>query len=120
VKSIQFAGGHVFTYSARPGTAAASMPDQVPYTIRKERNALMQAVFKESSQAYQASFLNRTLPVLWESATPLDEQYFEMSGLTGNYLRVNAQTSHNLWNQITPACLNVPVNGFIKGTILQE
>ena len=37
VQAMQLAGGHVFTYSARPGTAAARMAPQVPHADRKER-----------------------------------------------------------------------------------
>ena len=41
VEAMQFAGGHVFVYSARPGTAAARMPGQVPHNQRKARSSKM-------------------------------------------------------------------------------
>jgi threonylcarbamoyladenosine tRNA methylthiotransferase MtaB len=106
VRQMHFAGGHVFTYSARPGTAAALLPGQVPHPLRKERNARMRAVFAEASQAYQSAFIDQVMPVLWESAAGLGEDGWEMSGLTGNYLRVNARSSRSLWNQITPVRLS--------------
>jgi threonylcarbamoyladenosine tRNA methylthiotransferase MtaB len=106
VRQMQFAVGHVFTYSARPGTAAARLPGQVPHPLRKERNARMRAVFAEASQAYQSAFIGQVIPVLWESAAGLGEDGWEMSGLTGNYLRVNARSSRSLWNQITPVRLS--------------
>jgi len=106
VRQMHFAGGHVFTYSARPGTAALRLPDQVPHPLRKERNACMRAVFAEASQAYQSAFIGQVMPVLWESAAGLGEDGWEMSGLTGNYLRVNARSSRSLWNQITPVRLS--------------
>jgi threonylcarbamoyladenosine tRNA methylthiotransferase MtaB len=106
VRQMHFAGGHVFAYSARPGTAAARLPDQVPHLQRKERNARMRAVFAEASQAYQSAFIGQVMPVLWESAAGLGEDGWEMSGLTGNYLRVNAKASRSLWNQITPVRLS--------------
>jgi threonylcarbamoyladenosine tRNA methylthiotransferase MtaB len=106
VRQMDFAGGHVFTYSARPGTAAARMPDQTPIAIRKQRNARMQLAFAEASRSYQDRFINRVLPVLWESATALGAQGWEMSGLTGNYLRVRSTTPSRLWNQITPVRLS--------------
>jgi len=106
VRQMHFAGGHVFTYSARPGTAALRLPGQVPHPLRKERNACMRAVFAEASQAYQSAFIGQVMPVLWESATGLGVQGWEMSGLTGNYLRVNARAPRSLWNQITPVRLS--------------
>jgi threonylcarbamoyladenosine tRNA methylthiotransferase MtaB len=102
VQQMQFSGGHVFTYSERPGTAAAGMPNQVHYPIRKERNALMRALLAESAQDYQSGFVNSTLPVLWETAKEKDSQGWQLKGLTDNYLRVRAISQTNLWNRITP------------------
>ncbi|MBE0697095.1 MAG: MiaB/RimO family radical SAM methylthiotransferase, partial [Anaerolineaceae bacterium] len=58
VRQIQFAHGHVFTYSARPGTAAARMPNQVPQEIRKQRNARMRAVIAGSAEQYRRRFID--------------------------------------------------------------
>src|SRR5581483_7667738 len=41
VKDLPFTYLHVFTFSARPGTPAASMPDQVPIKIARERNHIL-------------------------------------------------------------------------------
>ena len=100
VRQIGFAGGHVFTYSARPGTAAAQMPNQVPHPVRKTRNAQMRAAFSEASLAYRTRFLGQSLPVLWERATPVGTESWIMSGLTDNYLRVSALAHKRIWNQI--------------------
>lgn len=101
VEAMQFAGGHVFAYSARPGTAAAYMPDQVPHAVRKARSLRMRELFKKSAAAYQAGFLHREVSVLWEQGEEMNPQEWQVSGLTGNYLRVTARASQNLWNQIT-------------------
>ncbi len=105
VSNIRFAGGHVFNYSLRPGTAAARMPGQVSVGLRKERSARMRTVLLETAVRYQRQFIDRVMPVLWESASVLGQQGWEMSGLTGNYLRVRATSSQGLWNQITPVRL---------------
>jgi threonylcarbamoyladenosine tRNA methylthiotransferase MtaB len=118
VCGLVFAGGHVFTYSPRPGTAAARMPDQVPLAVRKERNAQLREVFAQAAQAYQTAFLGQVLPVLWESAASLGPQGWEMSGLTGNYLRVNAYAPRGLWNQITPVHLTGQAETHLVGNIL--
>ena len=118
VQSLGLAGGHVFTYSARPGTAAARMPDQVSLGERKERNARMRAVLAQAAHAYQSGFVGQVLPVLWESASSLGPQGWEMSGLTGNYLRVNAYAPRGLWNQITPVRLTAHSETHLLGNIL--
>lgn len=105
VRSMNFAGGHVFTYSARAGTAAARMPGQVSHRIRKHRNSQMRAVLTETGHSYRRSFLGHKLPVLWESATRLGPDSWDMQGLTDNYLRVYASAPRHIWNTITPVKL---------------
>jgi threonylcarbamoyladenosine tRNA methylthiotransferase MtaB len=117
VRQMRFAGGHVFTYSARPGTAAAPLPDQVPHLLRKERNARLRLLFAEASQAYRSAFIGQVLPVLWESAVGSSVEGWEMSGLTGNYLRVHARSSRSLWNQITPVRLSAMTSEGLFGQV---
>lgn len=118
VKAIRFAGGHVFTYSQRPGTAAARMPNQVAHELRKERNALMRSALKVSEQDYQTAFIGQVLPVLWESASVLDDQGWSVSGLTDNYLRVQAYTPRQLWNVITPVRLITSATEGLRGQLV--
>ncbi len=106
VRLMQFAGGHVFAYSARPGTAAARMPAQVPSALRKERSARMRLALAEAAAAYQGRFIGQTLTVLWETAAALGPEGWTLSGLTDNYLRVNATASQQFWNLITPVQLS--------------
>jgi threonylcarbamoyladenosine tRNA methylthiotransferase MtaB len=101
VRRMGFAGGHVFTYSPRPGTAGTRLGDQVPTQIRKERSARMRSVLSEASKAYQAAFVGLKLPVLWESAEISSSDKWELNGLTDNYLRVTAQATRPIWNRIT-------------------
>jgi threonylcarbamoyladenosine tRNA methylthiotransferase MtaB len=117
VRRMRFAGGHVFTYSARPGTAAARMAGQVDHLLRKERNAQMRQVFAEAALDYQQRFLGSVLPVLWESAAALEPQGWRMSGLTDNYLRVTAHAGQHLWNRITPVRLSELREGGVYGTV---
>ena len=119
VKAIGFAGGHVFTYSPRQGTAAAKMPGQVPPPVRRERNAQLREVLEVGSSAYHAQFLHKTLPVLWESAAALGPDGWQMSGLTDNYLRVNASAPQDLWNQITNVELINLKDGVLEGVLLE-
>lgn len=117
VRYAGFSAGHVFTYSARPGTAAARMSDQVPFQLRKERNARMRKVLEESAVTYQERFLGETLPVLWESATSLGPQGWQMSGLSDNYLRIHALAPQQLWNRITPVHLTGQQGCILQGNV---
>jgi threonylcarbamoyladenosine tRNA methylthiotransferase MtaB len=102
VREMNFSGGHVFTFSPRPGTAAARLPDQVPFPIRKERNARLRQILEASASSFQSRFIGQTLNVLWESTTTLGPDGWHLNGLTDNYLRIHTTSSQYLWNQITP------------------
>lgn len=105
IKTMNFAGGHVFNYSARPGTVAAKMPGQVPASIRKDRSQKLRDHFVTASTQYRRRFLNHILPVLWESASSIGPQGWTLNGLTDNYVRVTASAPKRLWNTITPVHL---------------
>ncbi len=100
VKSIDFAGGHVFAYSPRPGTIAASMSNQIQADVKKERSALLRQIFAESAARFRCQFLGRRMSVLWESVSRLSDSGWTLEGLTDNYLRVTASASQPRWNQI--------------------
>ena len=55
---------HVFSYSARPGTRAATLPDQVPPPIIKQRSARLRALGSDLSLRFRAGQVGRVLPVL--------------------------------------------------------
>ena len=75
---------HVFPYSRRPGTRAATMPDQVQDSLKTERVARLEALCEDLHAAFVAA--NKGLPerVLWESSV----KGGLMFGYTGNYIRV--------------------------------
>ena len=55
-----------------------------------------------SSKRFKEDFVGAELIALWETATPLDHERWEMRGLSDNYLRVRAIAGRNLWNQLSP------------------
>ena len=99
-REMRFARIHVFPFSPRPATEAASMPDHVPTGITAERVKRMLALAQESSKAYNERFIGRTRDVLWEQCSGN-----VWSGLTGNYIRVYTRSSKDLANLITPVKL---------------
>ena len=65
-KEMRFERVGVFIYSKEEGTLAASMPDQVPEKIKKERLDILMKDQQEISRQVQESFVGRTLKVLVE------------------------------------------------------
>ena len=117
VREMGFAGGHVFAYSARPGTAAARMKGQIRPEVRKKRNAVLREAFEESAQAYRQKFVGRRMSVLWESVTELDEWGWQMEGWTENYLRVRAASSSPRWNELDEVELVEASGEGLKGVL---
>jgi threonylcarbamoyladenosine tRNA methylthiotransferase MtaB len=120
VEAMQFADAHVFTYSERPGTAAARMPHPVQNRLRKQRNARLRAAVSESGAAFRRQFLGQQMDVLWEAETPLDADSLQVVGLTDNYLRVEAAAQASLWNQIAPARLTAVTAGGMRGSLASQ
>lgn len=83
IRSLQFSRIHVFPYSPRAGTPAATMPDQVPEAVKKERVHRLQALAEEMAQAYRSAYLGTVQRVLLETDT-----HGEKDGLTDTYIRV--------------------------------
>jgi tRNA-2-methylthio-N6-dimethylallyladenosine synthase len=66
VDAVGYAGAFSFKYSARPGTPAAALPDQVPEAIKLDRLLRLQAAITRSQAAFNAQCLGARLPVLFE------------------------------------------------------
>ena len=100
VEELEFAGGHVFTYSPRPETGAVRMKGQVRSEVRRQRNHTLQAVIADSAQRYRQQFVGQHLNVLWESTAELGEAGWRMEGYSDNYLRVTAFAETPRWNTV--------------------
>jgi threonylcarbamoyladenosine tRNA methylthiotransferase MtaB len=118
VRRMNFAGGHVFSYSPRPGTPAANLPDDVPKPLKKARSAQMRALLAESERHYQQQFIDTVLPVLWESASEGEGGRWAMKGLSDNYLRIRATAGENLWNKISQVRVTGVEGGVLDGKIV--
>src|SRR3954462_2322504 len=59
IESMPFTYLHVFTYSERPGTAAAAMPGAVPVNVRRERNRILRDLAAAKNKAFRESMLHR-------------------------------------------------------------
>jgi threonylcarbamoyladenosine tRNA methylthiotransferase MtaB len=94
---------HVFSYSPRPGTKAATLRNQVPAAIIKRRARELRALSESKSAAFRRSQLGRTQRVLTlhrnESADTQHPGAAHTPALSSNYLRVQVPGIHpsNQW-----------------------
>ena len=88
---------HVFSFSPRPGTPAAEMPDQVPSAVATRRAKELRALGEEKKSAFRASQAGRTMRVLTLNRGGEDASGPWTRALSGNYLdvRVGARMAAN-------------------------
>ncbi|HET9838400.1 MAG TPA: tRNA (N(6)-L-threonylcarbamoyladenosine(37)-C(2))-methylthiotransferase MtaB [Candidatus Angelobacter sp.] len=98
IERLPFTYLHVFTYSSRPGTPSAAMPDQVPVQLARERNRILRELAAEKNLAFRRKFLGRTLEVI--TLQTGDDEYTE--ALSDNYVKMRLQGRHAA-NQILRA-----------------
>jgi threonylcarbamoyladenosine tRNA methylthiotransferase MtaB len=116
VKETKFARVHVFPYSARAGTSAAILPQQIPSQVKSERAAAMRSVADGLARAFHQRFLGRKLEVLWERQRDTDA----WDGLTRNYLRVHTTSQADLRNTLATARLDSLAQDGVRGTLVEE
>jgi tRNA-2-methylthio-N6-dimethylallyladenosine synthase len=68
VGEIGYAQAYSFKYSPRPGTPAATLPDQVPEAVKAARLEALQSLLRAQQAAFNRRFVGRVLPVLFERA----------------------------------------------------
>lgn len=93
------------------------MKGHVRPELRKKRNHILHDALEESAKSYRQKFVGRTMSVLWESTSEMGEWGWQMEGLTGNYLRVNAVAPSPRWNEIDSVKLDELDDSRIMGVI---
>ncbi|MCF0116781.1 MAG: tRNA (N(6)-L-threonylcarbamoyladenosine(37)-C(2))-methylthiotransferase MtaB [Bacilli bacterium] len=95
IKKCNFSELHVFPYSARQGTLAAKMENQIDPSIKKERVRKLIELSSQLQNKYQASFIGKEVDVLFEE---YDQDTDSFKGHTSNYIMVHEKSKENLCN----------------------
>ena len=95
-RELPFSYFHIFTYSQRPGTAAAKLPDQVPITVARQRAKILAELSRLKRQAFAERYIGSTVAVLFESGE-LDGY---KHGVTANFLKVGVPSNIDLANHL--------------------
>jgi threonylcarbamoyladenosine tRNA methylthiotransferase MtaB len=99
IEDLPFTYLHVFTYSARPGTPAAAMPNQVPVHVARERNRILREVAAEKKLAFMRSFVGKPLAAITLNVTRNNSDGECTEALTDNYQKLYLRGRHepNRW-----------------------
>lgn len=92
---------HVFTYSERDNTIAATLPGKVPAKDRAERSKMLHILSDKKRRRFYEENLGQQFTVLFEN----DIEDGQMHGFTENYIRVTAKYDPLLINELKPVKL---------------
>ena len=105
VERVGFGHLHIFAYSPRTGTRAATMPDPVPDAIKRARSRELHALGTRLKHALLTRQIGRRMPLLLEAIGSDDEGPFQ-AAYTPNYLPVRLRNPDaSGTNHILPAQL---------------
>lgn len=114
IEDLPFTYLHVFTFSARPGTQAAAMPNQIPVHIARERNRILRELAAAKKLAFMRVFVGKPLRAITLNVTSEDADGPWIEALTDNYLKLRLRGRHEA-NQWLTAMIDDVKNGELTG-----
>lgn len=96
LKDLDISYLHVFTYSERDNTEAATMEGVVPKKMRNKRSKMLRALSVKKRRAFYESQLGAELEVLFEG----ENKQGYIHGFTENYVKVKTPWNPNLVNTL--------------------
>jgi len=107
IERLPFTYLHVFTYSSRPGTPSAEMPEQVPVEIARERNRVLRELAAHKKREFMQSFVGREL----EAITLTHCEGESTEALTDNYLKLHVRGRHEANVRLIAAVHSLQADG---------
>ena len=116
IEDIRFDQSFSFIYSPRPGTPAASLPDDVPMAVKKQRLSQLQARINEFAQEYSQQMIGSIQNVLVHGASKKDAS--ESAGRTENNRVVNFDPQgQDLVGRIIPVKITAAYRNSLRGEL---
>jgi tRNA-2-methylthio-N6-dimethylallyladenosine synthase len=116
VREIRFDQSFSFIYSRRPGTPAASLPDEVPDDEKHERLERLQALLNESALAISRRMIGSVQRVLVERPAKKDAR--QLAGRTGNNRWVNFDGPAHLINDFADVLITEALPNSLRGRLV--
>jgi tRNA-2-methylthio-N6-dimethylallyladenosine synthase len=117
IEDVGFDHSFSFVYSARPGTPAADLPDDVPLAVKKQRLAILQARISDMAAVISESMIGSVQHVLVERPSRKDAN--EMSGRTENNRVVNFAGNPRLIGEFVDVRITEAYPNSLRGEIVQ-
>jgi tRNA-2-methylthio-N6-dimethylallyladenosine synthase len=118
VDEIGFDRSFSFAYSPRPGTPAASLPDQVPTAVKRERLALLQERLRASEAAISQKMVDTVQQVLIERPAKKDPDL--VAGRTANNRVVNFSADPRLMGKFVNVRITEALPNSLRGILVDS
>ena len=115
IEDIGFDQSFSFIYSARPGTPAASLPDNTPLEEKKERLQRLQATINDMAAEIAQGMVGNTEKVLVEGTSKWSDE--ELSGKTENNRVVNFAGPKRLIGQLVDVTITEALRNSLRGRV---
>jgi tRNA-2-methylthio-N6-dimethylallyladenosine synthase len=117
IEEVGFDQSFSFIYSPRPGTPAASLPDDVPQELKKARLARLQAQINEQARAISEAMVGSVQKVLVEGVSRKNEE--EVSGRTENNRVVNFPADRSVIGQFVEVRITAAYPNSLRGELIE-
>ena len=118
IADVGFDLSYSFIYSARPGTPASSLPDDVPDAVKKSRLQSLQTRINQQTLAISEAMMDTVQRVLVTRAARKDEN--EVSGRTENNRVVNFEADKSLIGQFANVKITEVRPNSLRGILVDE
>ena len=118
IADVGFDQSFSFIYSARPGTPAASLPDDTPLEVKKQRLQLLQARISQQAQAISDAMVGTTQRVLVEKVSKKSAS--QVTGRTENNRWVNFDADPSVIGQFVDVVITEALPNSLRGRCLDS
>ena len=118
IGDIGFDQSFSFVYSARPGTPAASLADDTPMDVKKQRLALLQARINQQALEISRGMVGTTQRVLVEKTSK--KSTAQVSGRTENNRWVNFDGDARLIGQFVDVVITEALPNSLRGRLARS
>jgi tRNA-2-methylthio-N6-dimethylallyladenosine synthase len=115
IRELEFDQSFSFIYSARPGTPAASLPDDTPLEVKKERLMRLQAQINEQARRVSQSMVGGTQRILVEGTSKKDPR--QLAGRTENNRVVNFDGHPRLIGQFVDVVITEALSNSLRARV---
>jgi tRNA-2-methylthio-N6-dimethylallyladenosine synthase len=118
IRELEFDQSFSFIYSARPGTPAASLPDETSLEVKKERLMRLQAQINEQAGRISRSMVGGTQRILVEGTSKKDPR--QLAGRTENNRVVNFDGHPRLIGQFVDVVITEALSNSLRARVLTD